>query len=380
MSIIGLWIDNINTKRMNDLIKDKYLKVSNEILLNINNEKKIDNIITKNNLNKIQNELTKEREVLYRTEHTFGFISIEKESFDDEFVILIKYLDDLYILKTKDEQNLNDKIILNSLVFLDIFVLLLIFLFILKLLFPIKNITEVIRSFSEGNLSKRINIKSNDEIGILANSFNTMATSLEELINTREVLLRDIGHELRTPIAKGKFAIEKIDDFSQKELLKKIFNDLEMLTSELIELEKLNSNRLTITKFSSQTLILDALSKLYIEDDSKIKVVINDDFKINGDLQYLSMAVKNLIDNALKYSSHFPITIKAKNNEISVINSGEKLNKKLNHYVKPFIQELPQRDGFGLGLSIVDKIIKKHNFILKYEYLNGENIFSIITT
>ena len=49
-----------------------------------------------------------------------------------------------------------------------------------------------------------------------------MASSLENSIKTREELLRDIGHELRTPIAKGKFAIEKIDDFSQKELLKKI--------------------------------------------------------------------------------------------------------------------------------------------------------------
>jgi two-component system OmpR family sensor kinase len=67
-----------------------------------------------------------------------------------------------------------------------------------------------------------------------------MASSLENLIKTREELLRDIGHELRTPIAKGKFAIEKIDDFSQKELLKKIFKDLEILTNELIELEKLN--------------------------------------------------------------------------------------------------------------------------------------------
>lgn len=48
-----------------------------------------------------------------------------------------------------------------------------------------------------------------------------MASSLEELIKTRQELLKDIGHELRTPIAKGKFAIERIDDFSQKELLKK---------------------------------------------------------------------------------------------------------------------------------------------------------------
>ena len=61
-----------------------------------------------------------------------------------------------------------------------------------------------------------------------------MAQNLEELIKTREELLRDIGHELRTPIAKGKFAIEKIEDFSKKELLQKIFFDLERLRNNFV--------------------------------------------------------------------------------------------------------------------------------------------------
>ncbi len=203
-----------------------------------------------------------------------------------------------------------------------------------------------------------------------------MASSLEELIKTREVLLRDIGHELRTPIAKGKFVIEKIDDFSKKELLKKIFLDLEVLTNELIELEKLNSNTLNNTKLSADTLILESLNKLYLKDDSKVNVIIQDNFGINADLQYLTTAIKNLIDNALKYTTTFPITIKAYNNEISIINTGDKLSNKLEHYLKPFIQESQQRDGFGLGLSIVQKIVEKHHFVLTYEHSQG-NIFKI---
>lgn len=378
MSIIGFWIDSINAKRINSLVEEKYIKISNELFENIENKNLIDKLINKYDLEFEKDPLDeKDYEILYDNKLTFGSILILKKSFDDEFIIKIKYLDDEYILETPDEKNIIDKLILNILIFVDIFVLILIFLYILKLLSPLKSITKQLSNFANGDLSSRIDISSKDEIGVLANTFNNMANSLENSIKTREELLRDIGHELRTPIAKGKFAIEKIDDFSQKELLKKIFSDLEILTNELIELEKLNLTKLNLTTFSAETLIVESLGKLYLEDESKININILDDFKISGDLNYLSVALKNLIDNALKYAITYPIIIEANKNEISILNKGKKLSKEFEYYLKPFTQELAQRDGFGLGLSIVNKIIDKHNFKLDYSYENEFNIFKI---
>ena len=377
MSVIGFWTNNINSKRMNKLVQEKYQTIIDDILKNIENKNYINTILLKNNLKTLKELPNSSNQIIYSQDYTFGKIEILKEIFDNEFLIKINYLDEEYILKTPDEENLNEKNILNFLVFLDIFVLFLIFLYILTLLSPLKKITKQITNFANGELSSRININSKDEIGILANTFNNMATSLENSIKTREELLRDIGHELRTPIAKGKFAIEKIDDFSQKELLKKIFVDLEILTNELIELEKLNLTKLNLTNFTVETLIVESLGKLYLEDESKVEIHINENFKINADLYYLSIALKNLIDNALKYAISYPIIIEANKNEISISNKGQKLSKEIEYYLKPFTQELSQRDGFGLGLSIVKKIIDKHNFKLEYFYENGNNIFKI---
>lgn len=378
MTIIGSWIDTINSKRMDNLVKEKYLKVIEDIFRNIENKNYINSVFEKNQLELLKDFEQSNEEIIYEQNYTFGHIIILKRSFADEFIIKIKYLDEEYILKTPDEQNLNDKTILNFLVFLDIFALFLIFLYIIKLLTPLKTITKEITNFANGDLSTRININSKDEIGTLAKTFNSMASSLENSIKTREELLRDIGHELRTPIAKGKFAIEKIDDFSQKELLKKIFLDLEILTNELIELEKLNLTKLNISTFSAETLVLESLGKLYLEDESKIEIEINEDFKIDADLYYLSIALKNLIDNALKYAISFPIIIKVNKNEISISNKGKQLSKEFEYYLKPFTQELSQRDGFGLGLSIVKKILDRHNFQLLYSYENEFNIFKIV--
>src|SRR5574344_3055701 len=377
MTVIGLWIDNINLKRVDNFAKEKYLKVIDDIFKNIENKNYLDSLISKNSLEKVNFLDENNLETIYSQNSAFTDISILKYKSSNIYILKIKYLDESYIFKALDEESFNDKTILNVLVFLDIFALLIMFLFIIKLLSPLKTITKELKAFANGNLSTRIDIKSNDEIGTLAKSFNNMASSLENSIKTREELLRDIGHELRTPIAKGKFAIEKIDNFSQKELLKKIFYDLESLTNELIELEKLNITKLNLTTFSAETLVLESLGKLYLEDETKVDIEIIEDFKIEADLDYLSVALKNLIDNAIKYAISLPIVIKVCKDEISVLNNGEKLLKDFEYYLKPFTQELVQRDGFGLGLSIVKKIIDRHNFKLTYTYENDFNTFRI---
>jgi two-component system OmpR family sensor kinase len=379
MSIIGLWIDQINTKRIDNIVKEKYVSFLEHVLSTENDPQKLIKIF-ENNKFKIKRDLhISLNEILFYKKYDFVEVSIYKISFDDELFIKLKFENDEYFLKTPDEENLRDKIVLNILICIDILVLSLIFFYIVKILSPIKNITKEISNFANGNLSARIDIKkSNDEIGILANSFNQMAASLEKFIKTKEELLRDIGHELRTPIAKGKFAIEKVENEVQKELFKKIFIDLETLTNELIELEKLELTKLNLTTFSAETLILEALSKLYLDDESKIILNINEDFKVTADLYYLSIAVKNLIDNALKYAIELPIIVDINKNEIKISNKAKELSKDLEYYLKPFTQELSHRNGFGLGLSIVKKIIDKHQYKLSYQYIDSYIIFKIL--
>lgn len=64
MSIIGFWIDNINTKRIDDLIKEKYLKIANELLLNIDNKNKIEQLLQQYGLKPLKTP-TLNNEILY---------------------------------------------------------------------------------------------------------------------------------------------------------------------------------------------------------------------------------------------------------------------------------------------------------------------------
>ena len=129
--------------------------------------------------------------------------------------------------------------------------------------------------------------------------------------------------------------------------------------------------------FKITTLILESLSKLSNADESKVEISIDDDFSINGDFYYLTLAVKNLIDNGIKYTKEYPILIITKNNTLYIKNKANQLSNGLTYYIQPFTREPNQQQGHGLGLNITNKILTLHNFSLNYRYDKPYNSFYI---
>ena len=238
----------------------------------------------------------------------------------------------------------------------------------------------VLQLFKNGEKTIKVDIGENNELSEITKNLNAYLQKQSDIIDSREELLRNISHELKTPIAKGKFLIEKLqknDDHKTIKNINTIFYDIEMLTSKLLEREKLNFAILKTSKFKSSTLILESLSKLLIEDEAKVIVKIQNDFDIQADFYYLTIALKNLVDNAMKYAKEFPITIESKDDIVFVSNISSKLSNDLIYYIQPFTREPNQQQGHGLGLNIVDKILSRHGFKLNYKYNNSYNTFYI---
>lgn len=238
----------------------------------------------------------------------------------------------------------------------------------------------VLQLFKDDETTIKIDIGKNNELSEITHNLNSYLEKQSDIIHSREELLRNISHELKTPISKAKFLLENLrhnKDNKQIDSLNSVFVDIEELTSKLLQREKLNFAKVNSSKFKTSSLILESLSKLSIDDESKVEVDIKDDFNIHADKYYLTIALKNLIDNAMKYADEYPIVIESSENKIEVKNIAKKLSSDLIYYTQPFTREPNQQLGHGLGLNIVNKIIQMHDFKLDYTYKNPYNIFSI---
>ena len=86
-------------------------------------------------------------------------------------------------------------------------------------------------------------------------------------------------------------------------------------------------------------------------------------------------AIKNMIDNGIKYSTDQHVQITMKNNELYFESYGECIKNPLKYYIEPFTKDNPSKNSFGLGLYLVDSILKAHDEVLAHEYENGVNRF-----
>lgn len=318
--------------------------------------------------------------VIFSQPHTFGALEVLKGK-RGEYLLRIRYFEDLWLFRdSRHGEVLYEQRLLNILLLSYVLVLVVIFLVMLKILLPLRQISDKMRAFARGDYQSRLAVKSRDEIGEVAETYNMMAQKLQDHIIARESMLRDVGHELRTPISKGYFAVEALEESPAKEIIKRAFSELKHLSTELLELEKLQVlDTVEPQIFKAETLILEALSKLMFEDESKLKLSIEENFLIKGDLNYLAIALKNLIDNAIKYTTDYPIFVTAKMQTLAIRNKGEALEYDISRYLDPFVREKSSRikRGYGLGLGIVTKILDKHDLKLNYAYEEGFHLFTI---
>ncbi|WP_297881112.1 ArsS family sensor histidine kinase [uncultured Campylobacter sp.] len=328
--------------------------------------------------NIIQNIITSGKIFFVQDTSIGEFSSVE---YNNSLFLNIKNNSFVVVFESLGTKNLNDPLWVGFL--LTMAVLISLYLSIVRSFTPLKKLSKNIKKFAQGNLDVNLAAThSEDEIGQVAQEFNNAIAKIQELIRSRQLFLRTIMHELKTPIGKGRLITEMLDDETQKVRLVNVFERLEILINEFAKIEQLLSKSYSLNYQDYHfSLILEQVKDMSMLDnwDELISTDIECDAVINVDFGLFALAIKNLIDNALKYSSDKKVRIICDENKVSVSNRGAALAKSFEHYKQAFIRNKDEKaTGMGLGLYIIDKICELHKFRFEYNYSDGTHYFSIV--
>jgi two-component system, OmpR family, sensor kinase len=179
---------------------------------------------------------------------------------------------------------------------------------------PIKHLRTAIKGFSKGALETRVSreIKLNDELSDLGKDFDLMASQIEGLVESKQQLLHDVSHELRSPLARIQVATDLVQQQPQRtdEFIGRVSRDVQLmnkLVGELLTLARIDS---AMNVEFNEKIDLDELLAS-IADDAQLESEprnISIDFKpstgsfVQGSTQLLSRAFENVIRNAIRHT------------------------------------------------------------------------------
>ena len=261
-------------------------------------------------------------------------------------------------------------------------------LFIRMFLRPVKLMKQRISLLAAGDMNSKIIIKGNDELADLSMSINKMIGDIKALLNQKQQLLLDVSHELRSPLARIRLLTEMLPEHKNRKKLVDEVVFLEGMISNLLYSDKLS---LPYTNVQYENIKTKNLI-------TKILDLINVDlnrFDINNTVPSLEVwvdetkmiiALRNLIDNALKYGDpeqavEIDIFQKQEMIVFKITNYGNKIETSdLDSIFKPFFRSQNNKNtisGFGLGLTICKKIVDSHLGKLSMTSTDGGTSFFI---
>ena len=272
------------------------------------------------------------------------------------------------------------------------------------LLQPIRSMTKAAEKMSEGDFSSMIAVESEDELGVLANTFNNMASQLEETleeIKKSEILRREfvanVSHELRTPITSVRSYAETLVDSDnmtsqmREDFLRVIMTESDRMAKivrDLLELSRFDAGSMTFDfkELSLEQSVRDIYNAIALEA-KKHNQTVNLELEwglpqITGDKDRIEQVILNIMSNAVKYTPDGgTIDVfsgrKGKYLWIKVQDSGigipeEDLPRVFDRFYR--VDKARSRDygGTGLGLSIANEIVMRHNGKIEIESSPGE--------
>jgi len=210
-------------------------------------------------------------------------------------------------------------------------------------------------------------------------------------MDERERLLADVSHELRSPLARIKVALELLPEGDKRDSISQDISEMESLTTALLEREQIR-NRAGQAKLEVINLVVLAGEVIDGFSDSTPGVELNvppQKLEITGDAALIKILIHNLVDNALKFSladsKTVEVILRLTENgvQIIVVDDGQGIPEDQAEKVfEPFVKLNPargHRTGYGLGLNLCQRIIQAQGGSIEIQARKKRGVGALVT-
>lgn len=254
-----------------------------------------------------------------------------------------------------------------------------------RLVRPVRILSEGVERLRQGDLDVEMRTHRTDELGRLMASFNEMAGAIRDRIRARDQLLVDVSHEIRSPLTRMRIALEMIPDGSAKASVVEDIEEVEAMVSELLETERLDSPHggLSLAPVDLAELVRESVEEQSGHEPGIDVEGIDRPVPADVDAERIRMVLGNLVSNALRHSDGGgpPVRVALQSTAgeavITVRDSGDGIAADdLTRIFEPFYRVDRSRSkdtgGYGIGLSLVKRIVEAHGGRIDVESSLGE--------
>ena len=258
-------------------------------------------------------------------------------------------------------------------------------LWIRRIMAPLRLLSQGVRQVGAGRLDHRVSVRCADELGEVASAFNQMAEKLQHLIRSKDRMLLDVSHELRSPLTRMRLALEMSTAGPLKESLAEDIDEMDRMVTTILANARMQSGNLNLDCRTVDLIsfIREAIRPL--EDQPPGVSIFDETVSVNAflDPDKVKTVLRNVVGNAIKYSreTSSPVAIRARTEEewsiVEIQDEGIGISEQdLPLVFEPFYRVDPSRSretgGFGLGLSLCKAIMEAHHGSISIQSVAGQ--------
>ncbi len=249
---------------------------------------------------------------------------------------------------------------------------------------PLRDLTRAAEAFRPGEPALPLIVRGPDDVALLIAAFNALATRVTAMLDEKDRMLGAIGHDLRTPLAALRVRIESVEDEVDRTKMAETIAEMNRTLDDILSLARLGRPSEPLTDVDLSALV-DAVVEDFRDIGHPVEIVEADRLPMRLRPSLIRRAVRNLIENAVKYGVSAEVRVEADARMVSIVVADQgpgipeaRMGEVFDAFTRLESSRNRETGGIGLGLALARAIVREAGGEIRLANRTGGGLDAVI--